>query len=337
MHSPLPRATQTPSRRDKAPLAAAFALCGAVGTGADLRAQSLMPEAHWGGGILPSDRPELRLAWHLNRFTEFSKTGQRFNEITETTGFNLLSLSWTENTPRDPDLFVTVTGGVGHSGDQPTRFLQNDYVHEILGQAAVPVAAVREETEYAASATLTKWLDGPRLFGDGTIEDPVGWRTRMFFGLGAGTSTLYHEAVVHAGGSLLVPETFVFDRHLRLTVANRSSWNEPGNAWADVADFSNVTEVRLGLVPPRVDSGNPVLQFLGNPEFGLSASYDTGFFQRAGEPVDIWFAGLYVQWATGLRFETWNDFANSTDFGPTYGLRVSFDVYTLFSNSHWRW
>jgi len=64
---------------------------------------------------------------------------------------------------------------------------------------------------------------------------------------------------------------------------------------------------------------------------------DTGFFQRQGEPIATWFAGLYVEWATGLRFETWNDFANGTDFGPTYGFVVSIDLFTLFENSRWRW
>ena len=128
-----------------------------------------------------------------------------------------------------------------------------------------------------------------------------------------------------------------FFLYLRVAVADRACWLTGGNAYPDIADFSNVAQATVGLVPPTVESDNPVLQFLGNPEFGLSISYDTGFFERAGEPIDTWFVGIYLQWATGLRFETWNDFANGSDFGPTYGLRVSFDLYTLFSNSRWRW
>ncbi len=314
-----------------------FTVLGGVAAAGSVGAQSLAPEAHWGGPILPADRPELRVGLHLNRFTEMSKTGQVFNDIEETTGFNLGSLSWSENTPRDPNLFFTVTGGAGWSGDQPSRFFQNDYVHAIMGQAAVPVGAVRESVEYAASGSLTRWFDGPRLFGEGAGPTETGWRTRFFLGAGAATSTLYHEAFAHAGGSLVIPDTFLFGRHLRMTATNRATWPVGGNAYPNLADFSNVSQVTIGLVPPHIESDNFVLQFLGNPEFGLSATHDTGFFLRNGEPIEDWFAGLYVQWATGLRFETWNDFANGTDFGPTYGFRVSFDLFSLFSNSQWRW
>lgn len=314
-----------------------LAVAGAVVAAGSVRGQSLAPEAHWGGPILPADRPELRLGLHLNRFTELSKTGQVFNDIDETTGFQFASLSWSENTPSDPNLFFTVTGAAGFSGDQPSRFLQNDYVHAIMGQSAVPVLGVRESVEYAASGSLTRWFDGPRLFGDGEGATATGWRTHAFLGAGAATSTLYHEAFAHAGASLLIPDTFLFGRHVRVTAANRACWPLGGNAYPDLETFSNVSQVTIGLVPPRVASDNVVLEFLGNPEFGLSATHDTGFFQRNGEPIEEWFAGFYVQWATGLRFETWNDFANGTDFGPTYGFRVSLDVFSLFSNSHWRW
>lgn len=313
----------------------------ALGEGAAVRAQNLAPEAHWGGPILPSDRPELRAAVHINRFTEFSKTGQVYNEVSETAGFNMLSLSYTENTPRDPDLFFNVTFGTGYSGDQPSRWLQNDYVHAIMGQPGVPVGDIRESVEYAASGSLTKWFDGPTLFGgDGSPAahfDDSGWRTRFFVGAGASTSTLYHEAFAQAGASLLIPDTFLAGRHVRMTLTNRATWPTEGNAYTDLADFSNVSQATIGLVPPHLDSDNFVLEFLGNPEFGLTATHDSGFFQRAKEPIEEWFAGFYVQWATGLRFETWNDFANGTDFGPTYGFRVSVDLFTLLSNSRWRW
>jgi hypothetical protein len=301
-----------------------------------LPAQSLPPMPHWGGGIVPSDRPELRLALDINRFTQFSKTGTQYNEIEETTGFQLGSLSWTENTPAYPDLFFNFTAGAGYSGDEPSNWLQNDYIHDIINNLPVPVGNVYESVEYAASGSLTNWWTGPTLFGSGEAPDTTGWRTRFFVGAGAATSTIYHEAFGQVGGTLLIPDTFLGGRHVRMTVVDRPCWITGGNAYPVLSDFSNVTQVQLGLVPPSVDSDNPVLQFLGNPEFGLMVSYDTGFFERAGRPIDTWFAGFYVQWATGLRFETWNDIANGTDFGPTYGLRISFDLFTLFSNSHWR-
>jgi hypothetical protein len=308
-------------------------------------AQSLPPEPHWGASIVPADRPELRAALRFDRFTQFSKSGQQFNEIEETAGFNLLSVSYTENTPADPDLFITVTGGAGYSGDQPTRFFQNDYVHQILGQPGVPVGATRDGVEYAASGSLTKWWDGPLLFGSGMepdgngadgIGDETAWRTRFFLGAGASTSTIYHEAFAHTGATLLVPDA-ILGRRLRLTLADRITFPTGEGSFNDLADVSDVAQASVGLVPPHVHSDWPVLEFLGNPEFGVSITYDSGFFQREGRPIPIWFAGAYVQWPTGLRFETWNDFANGTDFGPTYGFLISVDLFTLFHNTRWQW
>jgi hypothetical protein len=299
-------------------------------------AQSLPPEPHWGAIILPADRPELRAALRFDRFTQFSKSGAQFNEIEETAGFNLLSVSYTENTPADPDLFFTFAGGVGYSGDQPTRFFQNDYVHKILGQAGVPVGATRDGVEYTASGSLTKWFDGPRLFGTDDPFDDTAWRTRFFLGGGASTSTIYHEAFAHGGATLFVPDV-VLNHGFRFTLADRITFPTGEDEFHDLAPVSDVAQASIGLVPAHVHSDSPVLEFLGNPEFGVSITYDSGFFQRNGEPIPIWFAGFYVQWPTGLRFETWNDFANGTDFGPTYGFLVSVDLFSLFHNTRNQW
>lgn len=315
----------------------ALALAGAA-SGLDARAQTLLPEPHWGGWILPTDRPELRAALRLSRFTEFSKTGSRFNDIETTAGFNLASLCYSENTPGDPDLFFTIAAGVGYSGDQPTRFLQNDYVHDILGQDPVPVGATRDEVEYSFAGSIVRWFDGPLLFRRGSGAAATGWRSRFYAGAGVGTGTIHHEAHVDLGGTLLVPDTFLWGRHVRLSLANRLGFPTGGNAFPELADWSNVTQLALGIVPPRVHSDGWVWDFLGNPELGVTVTHDSGFFVRSdGDPIETWFAGLYVQWPTGLRFETWNDMANGTDFGPTFGMLVSFDLFTLFENSRWRW
>jgi hypothetical protein len=304
--------------------------------GAGAGAQGLPPEPHWGATILPADRPELRAGLHFDRFTEFSKTGQVFNEIHETAGFNLLSVSYTENTPADPDLYFTLAGGLGYDGDQPTRFLQNDYVHKILGQLGVPVGATRDGVEYAASGSVTKWFDGPRLFDSGEVPDETGWRTRFFLGAGFSTGTIYHETFANLGATLFVPDA-ILGRRFRATLTNRFAFPTGEDTFSDLADFSDVTQASFGLVPEHVHTDFPVLEFLGNPEFGVTLTHDSGFFERNGKPIETWFAGVYVQWPTGLRFETWNDFANGTDFGPTYGFLISVDLFTLFHNTRWSW
>ena len=115
-------------------------------------AQAALPEAHWGANIYPSASQELRLSLAFNRFTEFSKTGDpsnpsspRFNELGYSTGFNLATLGWTEQFHALGRRFTgTIDLGGGTSGDQPTRFLQNEYVHKALRQARVPTGTIRE-------------------------------------------------------------------------------------------------------------------------------------------------------------------------------------------------
>src|SRR5439155_13627592 len=143
-----------------------------------------------------------------------------------------------------------VTGGVGDAGDQPTRFLQNDYVHAILGQAGVPVGATRDGVQYAASGSLTRWFDGPLLFARADAmergAEPTGWRTRWFVGAGVATSTIYHEAFAHAGATLLVPASFVPERRFRFALTDRATFPSGGGAFADLADFSDVAQFSFG-------------------------------------------------------------------------------------------
>src|SRR5262245_13035451 len=78
-----------------------------------LPAQALAPDVHWGANTLPPVDPEVRLSLSLNRFTEFSKSGQRYNDIDETFGFNMLHLSMADQVPAYPDFTFTLFAGGG--------------------------------------------------------------------------------------------------------------------------------------------------------------------------------------------------------------------------------
>ncbi len=66
--------------------------------------------------------------------------------------------------------------------DEPTRFLQNKFVHDaIFGIPKVPVGAVREETDFMLQGSLTRWGDLPT---SGKIT---------FAGIAFSSGSLYHE------------------------------------------------------------------------------------------------------------------------------------------------
>src|SRR4030095_11628190 len=106
-----------------------------------LRAQALAPDVHWGANTFPPVDPEVRLSLSLNRFTEFSKSGQRYNDIDETFGFNMLHLSMADQVPAHPDFTFTLFAGGGPTANQPTSFLQNDFLHNLWGLARAPLHA----------------------------------------------------------------------------------------------------------------------------------------------------------------------------------------------------
>ncbi len=56
-------------------------------------------------------------------------------------------------------------------------------------------------------------------------------------------------------------------------------------------------------------------------------TYDSGLFVDSdNNAVPIWFFTSRVAWPTGITFAIWNDALNMTDFGPTFGFTLSFDL-----------
>ncbi len=292
--------------------------------GAAVAAQGGAPDPHWGANTFPPQHPEVRATLSFNRFTEFSKTGTKYNGIDESMGFNMLTLSVADRLPALPDVTFSVWAGGGPTSDQPTRFLQNEYLHNSWGLDRVPVGASRDEVDYYGGGALHWQWRGVGLFEPEVVEGDR-WRTRVFAGAGANLGTLYQEPFAQAGFELRIPEW-----SLKLGLQDRVAFPRPGDAFDNLAHFNNIVQAYVGYEPRRIESSSTVWQWLGNPEVGLTFTYDSGFFvDFDDEPIGTRFISARFAWATGLTFEIWNDILNSTDYGPTMGLMLSFDLNTL--------
>jgi hypothetical protein len=147
------------------------------------------PGIHWGALAYPDQEPGLATGLATFRFTEFNSAGERFNGIRETIGLNLITTSWTRHWTNHLDGWSTnLTFGIGPTRNQPSEFLQNDFVHDSLyGIPSVPVGEKRKETDFTISGSITRWGELP------------GQRRVLFLSGGGQTGSLYHEVFVRGG------------------------------------------------------------------------------------------------------------------------------------------
>jgi hypothetical protein len=319
-----------PSRR-----AARWTLLGAAAAAlAALRAvpaQSPNPDPHWGAHAFPDARTSLRFSLSANRFTQFNGEGDEYpSAIDYSTGFQIGTLSLTDRLAGHPRLTYTLSLGAGWSGDQPTRALQNDFLHTIKGIEPVPVGDVYSSFEMIGGASATWWTDPvPRV---PVGEDGERWRFGFFAGAGASAGTLYQEVEGHTGVYLQTPrvDLGITRGALRLGAMARGSLHQPGAAFETVSDEALLTQFELTWVSDKLESQPWWL--LGAPSLSLVASYDTGLFvdRYDGDPIGTTFVSVRAEWPNGLRIETWNDMFGDSDYGPTYGFMVGFDVTALF-------
>ncbi|MDA0740102.1 MAG: hypothetical protein O2999_14180 [Nitrospirae bacterium] len=100
------------------------------------KAETPSPGVHWGALGYPDQQTQLATGLNFFRFTEFNGEGQRFNDTRETIGLNFGSISWTRNWTRTQEEVcdkcwqtnLTVSGGP--TSDEPTKFLQNEFVQD---------------------------------------------------------------------------------------------------------------------------------------------------------------------------------------------------------------
>lgn len=319
----------------------------------ELAAQLAGPGAHWGTSIYAVAHAEERFSLETYRFTQFSSTGsQHPSQIQETAGINLSKLSITREMmiDRKNRLTWTLEGGVGLSNDQPSEWLQNDYLHAIRHLDKVPVGQRRNATEFVAAGALNYWIGTQEPHKPHDSGQDTAWRYEAFAGAGLATGTLYSESFAHAGGAL-----WQRDANTRVSLLARTSWPDGGQAYPRTANWNNLVQLGVSYVPSdyylgadgtaRTITGelfqrknlNPLNwpsalhTLIGRPECGLYFTWDSGFFATpAGSEIDTQFISLRFDWPTGMRMETFNDMLNGTDYGPSFGMLVSWDLATFW-------
>ena len=63
-------------------------------------------------------------------------------------------------------------------------------------------------------------------------------------------------------------------------------------------------------------------------EIETGVSLNSGFFVGfQGQSIEEWLISIVTVRVRNLAFETWNDAISQKDFGPTYGMRLTIDLY----------
>ena len=298
---------------------------GAISAWAETTAQSV----HWGAIAYPDKDRTLTAGFVTDRFTEFDGTGNRYNDIRETMGFNFWSLSWTERLERYKGWNTNLTVGAGETRDGFSRFLQNDVVHKFRGLTPVPVGAKREETDFMFNGTVTRWKG---LFGD--HEDG-------FAGVGMAAGSLYYEPYVQLGvrrmsladiarASFGSAPAFLEQAsdYVRFSAMGRYGRPFSGAAFRDVAPQNYLTQASIGIGNYRSCRCDQTPW-----EIELALTVDSGLFvDHRGDALEERFVSVALRYAAA-SFETWNDLINQKDFGPTFGARLTLDLLYLYD--HW--
>jgi len=286
--------------------------------GFDAQGETPSPGLHWGALGYPDQLPILTSGFTFFRFTEFNGERQRFNGIKESIGINFGSISWTRNLPHGQGWTTNLTVGLGPTSDQPTKFFQNEFVHDFLFNIPkVPVGSVRTEFDFMIDGSLTKW-----------------WFNHIIFaGVGLSTGSLYHE--VWGRGGI---------RNMPILRPIAQTWSQPDSFIAHILDMVRISGLtRYG----RVYSG-AAFRDVAPQSYLAQGSVGIGHFTEDNTPRWELFAGVTIDsgvfvdllgdaleeryYSIGFRvwhltFETWNDQINRKDYGPTYGMRLMMDFY----------
>jgi len=291
------------------------------------RSETVSPSVHWGAIAYPDRDDTLTAGLVLNRFTEFDGERHRYNStIKETMGFNMIALSWTEHWKRFEGWSTNLTFGIGPTGDQPTRFLQNDVIHKIRGFAPVPVDASRDQTDFMVDASLTRWAN------------ILGTHKTGFFGIGGSTGSLYQEPWARIGvrrfslaesiatlSGSAPGGVFKALEYVRFSAMGRYSRPYGGAAFQGF----NAVAPQTYLGQASVSVGNYDKENKPIWEVEIALTVDSGLFvDFKGNSQEERFGSLLIR-VPYVTFETWNDLINSKDRGPTFGASLTLDLLQL--------
>lgn len=297
-----------------------------AGFGPTVRAESVAPSVHWGAIGYPDQERTLLAGVTLNRFTEFNWERKRFGAVDESAGFNFATITWTERIERFPGWTTNLTIGAGPTSPEPTRSLQNDFVHRWLSSETVPVGQRREESDFMFNGSVSRWM---KLFGDREVG---------FVSIGFASGSVYHETFGRLGvrrmslADLLEPVIGTspalrgFSRYIRF-----SGMGQYGRLFGGAAYGNSVLSEQyvLGQVSVSLASYGEST-FPPDWEVEFAATIDSGMFAtHTGRSIERRFGSIALRFPYGL-LETWNDLPGGTDSGPTYGAQLMFDVRRIY-------
>ena len=293
-----------------------------------LWAESVAPSAHWGAIDFPDREPTLLAGYTVNRFTEFNGSRARFNPINQTAGFNFATVSWTDRVKTLPAWSGNLTLGAGPTGEEPSSYLQNGLIHQLLGNNPVPVDHARAGGDVMVGGSLTRWttLFAPRDTGFGGIGIAGGSLYQEVYGrIGLRQLSLAElVAWVYPGAALELLETV--SRFVRFSAMGRYGRLYGGSAYpsAVIANQSYVGQVSVSIADYGGSEGT-----LPRWELEFAATIDSGLFvSPSGHGIERRFGSIALHFPYGM-LETWNDVLGGTDSGPTYGFRLMTDVFQL--------
>jgi hypothetical protein len=254
---------------------------------------------------------------------------------------------------RVPRLRTTARVGlqIGNTSDNPSRFLQNDFLHQSESIDRVPVDTLRIYRSWQAGATVsaTKWIDV------GTVANSrTAFIAPFFLGTAVDLGTIARAWTVEAGVrgattrlrglnlpavSAMIRKSLWLRSGLALGGVHRGPADElpepvfpQSTSSAQSSIARNVTQSAVSIVVPLNKWFGPSA-ILPSVEYGITRS--DAFLIRPG-PSEIEqvaagrelrakerFYTVSLRWAGGdYGFETWNDSLGNKDQGPTFGVRV---------------
>jgi hypothetical protein len=269
----------------------------------------------WGSDLTPIADIGWRVSVQLDQFTELNNDTLRFplgrktddcDYYCETIGFNTLQA--TRTIAWRPNLRLSMGGFLGVANDGLTEFLQNDYSHRLNGIAGVPRQGEREGVLFGVSLEADRDL-------------VPGW---VFGGMGMLANNVYHEAFLHSGLILQRQPLFGTRFGIKYSAVSRLEILRPSPEY--VVSGKRYFPILSPAVGTAQAEAGMYTHLFGIPlEFSWRGECSTGVFinQDRDRPEGMWLEGLKtVIWK--FSFERYNDALNGTDYGPTYGVKMSF-------------
>lgn len=299
-----------------------FLLGGIVATPA--WSETAAPSVHWGSMAFPDQYTLLRAGITFNRFTPIDGLGDRYDStVDHTLGFNFATLSWTQHWGGDWKHWSTnLTLGIGPTRNQPTEFLQNNFVHHLRGISTVPTVDPRKAVDAMIDGSVTRWF-------------PLFRPKVIFVGGGFSVGTIYQQGFLRAGIRRVQVTPALYsgswgDVSVRASAMGRISYQDNGAVLHHIRQTAGIVQPAVAFGQYRTtDNGETIPAW----EIEFALMWGTGIFVNEVGESQKHFAWSLAALAGPVRFETWNDSMGNIaqqDYGPTYGATLTIDVLRIW-------